>query len=104
MAAEEIAKTAVDPALNETLEKINDVQINFIDTMCKRLKINVEKFVNNQLDSVDNIKEVTHAESQDLNQTLAAYQRGANDGGEDISDDIKGYDANWRTKFEKGTK
>lgn len=96
--AEEMSVVAEDEnATSPDSQKvyITDTQINFIDLMCKRLDINVQKSVNKDNPELHNIKELEHSKSLVLQKSLSTYQQAK----DTIPTDIVGYDADWRQTF-----
>jgi hypothetical protein len=92
VAAEEISKEIEDnPDLN-TVSKISNNQINFIDVMAQRLNINVMRlFSDNQLPT-DNIYGISHEDAVTIIRLLSKYQQNTNE----ISDSIVGYSKDWK--------
>jgi hypothetical protein len=92
VAAEEISKEIEDnPDLN-TVSKISNNQINFIDVMAQRLNINVMRlFSDNQLPT-DNIYGISHEDAVTVIRLLSKYQQNTNE----ISDSIVGYSKDWK--------
>lgn len=92
VAAEELSKEIEDnPDLN-TVNKISNNQINFIDVMAQRLNINVSKLlVDNQLES-KNIYTISHEEAVNVIRLLSKYQQTM----ADIPDNIIGYTKDWK--------
>ncbi len=90
VAAEEMG----DVDLINSQEKISSTQINFIDLMCQkdRLDINVIEFL--KLNGHSNTKDLTHQQSLDLQEKLSEYQRDV----KLIPEEIKTYQSNWREK------
>jgi hypothetical protein len=92
VAAEELAKDIEDNPDNNSVSKISNQQINFIDIMAQRLNINVVKlFKNNQLPA-DNIYSVSHDDAVNIIRLLSKYQQNISE----ISEDIMGYSNDWK--------
>jgi hypothetical protein len=92
VAAEELAKDIEDNPDNNSVSKISNQQINFIDIMAQRLNINVVKlFKNNQLPA-DNIYSVSHDDAVNIIRLLSKYQQNTSE----ISEDIMGYSNDWK--------
>lgn len=92
VAAEELAKDIEDNPDINTVSKISNNQINFIDVMAQRLNINVMRlFSDNQLPT-DNIYAVSHEDAVGLIRLLSKYQQNTND----IPDNITGYSKDWK--------
>lgn len=98
LAAEEMGEV-VDHDYSETDAReqgmITPQQIKFLGLMSQRLDINIQKFVNKFYSEVNSITEISHADSLTLQKKLSEYQQDDST----ISKDIKGYNANWETKF-----
>lgn len=58
---------------------ISDAQINTIQTMCKRLDIDVQKFINSGKSKYDNINEVTRKGAAGMMKQLNRYQSTGDD-------------------------
>ena len=73
-------------------ERVSSQQINFIDTKCKQLDIDVMKFVNSGKKDYGAISRVTKETGSMIIRELNKLQ-GSTDL---VSDEIKGYEENWR--------
>lgn len=92
VAAEELAKEIDDNPDHNSVSKISNNQINFIDVMAQRLNINVVKlFSNNQL-PVDNIYTISHDDAVNIIRLLSKYQQNISE----IVEDIMGYSSDWK--------
>lgn len=92
VAAEEIAANVEDDVTGDNVGKISSNQISFIDVMAKRLNIDVVKLLSTM--SLDkNIKTLTHDNAVSIIRELSKHQQSV----EDISDDLKPYQENWKT-------
>ncbi len=92
VAAEELATNIEDDIDGNNVSKISDNQINFIDTLGKRLDINITKMlVALSLDAA-RISNMSHENAVLVIRELSAYQQNMND----IPADIKGYESSWR--------
>ena len=100
LAAEELTKKDVvgivqaavsvtKPSSGEWQEeaKITTHQINFINTKCKQLDVNVLKFINLGKNTYDSIESVTKAKAIEMLNVLNDFQSNG-----DIPDNCKGYD------------
>ena len=98
VAAEELADMPepqiVAPIADKT-DLITANQINFLDLICRRININVQKLVNKQHSSVNNINMLTHTESLEIQKILSTYQHSPTT----IPDELFGYVADWKTTF-----
>lgn len=92
VAAEEIAANIEDDVTGDNVGRISSNQISFIDVMAKRLNIDVIKLLSAM--SLDkNIKSLTHDNAVSIIRELSKHQQNV----EDISDDLKSYQENWKT-------
>jgi len=105
LAAEELAKKdivsivrqsvnadkGIDGEWNEE-DAISLPQINFIDTKCKQLDINVMSFVNAGVEHYGSIAEVSKQTASKMLSTLNEYQTK----NKNIPEKLLGYDSNWR--------
>ena len=103
LAAEELAKKDIVSIVQESVKKsptsgeyevdqsVSTQQVQFIDTKCKQLDIDVMLFINMGSGDYANIGQVTRDSAKKMIKFLNGYQNG-----EPIQDSIKGYKANWR--------
>jgi len=92
VAAEELANNIEDDINGHSVSKISDNQINFIDTLGKRLDINITKMlVALSLDAA-RINNMSHENAVSVIRELSAYQQNMSN----IPEDIKGYESSWR--------
>jgi hypothetical protein len=92
VAAEEITSAVEDHPDEHTVSKISNNQINFIDTVAKRLNINVVQLLNDEgLDS-KNIYELQHTDAIKIIRLLTEHQRSM----DTISPDLLGYSSEWK--------
>lgn len=92
VAAEELAKDIEDHPDHNTVSKISPNQINFIDVLGKRLDINVVKLCDSLDISESNIYDLSHENGVKLIRELSSFQTNI----DSISENIKGYDSNWK--------
>ena len=102
LTAEETSKVAeltVPEASNEdrTEGSITDTQIKFIDRMCKKLNVDVQKSITEICGEHGNIRELSHAEALQVNTVLDEWTR------EEDQEYAKfgPYEDDWRNSFEK---
>lgn len=97
--AEELSKEAdnqkEEGGFDHSENYIKDVQIKTLDTLGKRLGINVQKFVNSGAKEYNSISEVKHATAVEMIKQLNVYQGDKTK----IPEDLKGYVGDWRTNF-----
>tara|TARA_R110000824_G_scaffold128568_4_gene289504 strand:- start:19441 stop:20172 length:732 start_codon:yes stop_codon:yes gene_type:complete len=95
--AEEMQNTSEDDILAAE-ENITDQQILAINQMCKRLDIDLVGIVKNTCANVESIRNVNNLQGRMLLSSLSEYQRKTSS----ITDDIKGYNSEWRENFDSG--
>ena len=92
VAAEELAKEIEDHPDANSVSKITNNQINFIDVLSKRLNINVSKLLEtNNLES-KNIYTLSHEDAVKIIRILSSYQGNM----ANISENITGYNNEWK--------
>lgn len=92
VAAEEIAKDIEDHPDQNSVNKISNQQINFIDVLAQRLNINVHKLLSMHNIKNDNIYTLTHELAVDIIRMLSKYQQNISE----IPDTIIGYSNEWK--------
>ena len=92
VAAEELAKDIEDHPDHDTISKISNNQLNFIDVLSKRLDINVNKMLSTFGYTDKNVYNIEHSDAINIIKLLSSYQQEISS----ISNDIKGYDSNWK--------
>jgi hypothetical protein len=95
--AEELSEKPLVPTeLPPSVGLITSAQINGIDSMCRKLDINVLNFI--APGKFTNINDVPQATAKRMMSALHHYKDGVDDKGQPkpIPDKIKGYDENWR--------
>jgi hypothetical protein len=95
-AEENVEQPAAEFDSWEVEEGIQDAQINTMDVMCKRLDINVLKFVNSGSQEYATIQDVSKHVAAKMLRELNKIQRGTSEGGKAKPSNISGYDPNWR--------
>jgi hypothetical protein len=93
--AEETAQTVIDDPTVEEDTRIKDVQIKSLATVCKRLNVNVQKYVNSGSREYNSIKNVQYKTALEMIKKLNQYQQNMNA----IPDDVKGFDPDWVVNF-----
>lgn len=92
VAAEELAKDIDDHPDENSVSKITNNQINFIDVLAKRLNINVGKLLeNNSLES-KNIYTLNHEDAVTMIRLLSQYQQDVSK----IPEEIIGFNTDWK--------
>jgi hypothetical protein len=92
VAAEEISKEIEDNPDGESVNKISNNQLNFIDVLSKRLDINVNKMLEHLGYNHKNIYNIEHSDAINIIKTLSSYQQDPSS----INADILEYDSNWK--------
>lgn len=96
LAAEELSTTTAEMVSDG---KINGQQIMFIDMMCRKLDINVEKLISSsRKEKYNKIEDVPKIAAVIINKYLSECMNGKDAKGNPrvIPESIKGYDSNWR--------
>lgn len=91
VAAEEIAKDIEDHPDHDTVTKITNNQLNFMDVLAKRLDINMNKLLEKLALSADNLYNISYNDAVNVVTKLTEYQQQNN-----VSEDILGYDSTWK--------
>jgi hypothetical protein len=92
VAAEEIAAEVDDHPDQNTVSKISNNQINFIDVMSKRLNINVSKLLETDNLDKNNVYGLNHEDAIGIIRQLSKYQQDMSG----ISEDLLGYTNEWK--------
>jgi hypothetical protein len=91
VAAEELAKDIEDHPDHDTVTKITNNQLNFMDVLAKRLDINMVKLLEKLALPVDNLYNISYTDAVNIVTHLTQYQQQNN-----VSEDILGYESNWK--------
>jgi hypothetical protein len=91
VAAEELAKDIEDHPDHDTVTKITNNQLNFMDVLAKRLDINMTKLLSKLALPVDNLYNISYTDAVNVVTQLTQYQQQNN-----VSEDILGYDSTWK--------
>lgn len=91
VAAEEIAKDIEDHPDHDTITKITNNQINFIDVLSKRLDVNVPKLLEKLALNSSNIYNIGYDEAVNVVKALTNYQQTNN-----IPSELIGYSSDWK--------
>lgn len=92
VAAEEMAKEIEDHPDGDSVNKVSNQQINFIDVLTQRLNINVIKLLEQQNMSLKNVYDLTHENAVHIIRLLSQYQQKI----DTIPSDILGYSNDWK--------
>jgi hypothetical protein len=92
VAAEEIAKDIDDHPDADSVNKITNNQVNFIDTLASRLSINVIKLLENNNLETKNIYGLSHDDSVSIIRVLSGYQQNM----QNIPESLIGYSNEWK--------
>lgn len=91
VAAEELAKDIEDHPDHDTINKITNNQINFMDVLAKRLNINIIKLLDSLAIDNQNIYNISYEDAVKTVTALSGFQQT-----NDIPQNIIGYDPNWK--------
>jgi hypothetical protein len=91
VAAEELAKDIEDHPDHDTVTKITNNQLNFMDVLAKRLDINMKKLLVKLDLNSDNLYNISYNDAVNVVTHLTQYQQKNN-----VSEDILGYDSSWK--------
>ena len=91
VAAEEIAKEVEDLDGN-TVSKITNNQINFIDVLGKRLNINITSLLDSESIDSKNIYAIEHGDAVKMIRKLSAYQQDV----DNVPSTILEYNSEWK--------
>lgn len=103
LAAEELAKKDIVSIVRQTVQKptdgewqeedmISDAQVNFIDSKCRQLDINVMDFINAGEKNYVTISEVNKSTASKMLAALNQYQNNS----KNIPEKLSGYVSNWK--------
>jgi hypothetical protein len=92
VAAEELTQETEDHPDANSVNKITNNQINFIDVIAQRLNINISKLLKQQSIDVKNIYGLAHQDAVDIIRLLSKYQQTVGE----IPEDIIGYNNEWK--------
>jgi hypothetical protein len=92
VAAEELAKDIEDHPDQDSVTKITNNQINFIDVMAKRLNINVSKLLESNALESKNIYALSHDDAVTVIRLLSKHQQNVIE----IPDDLLGFNNEWK--------
>lgn len=91
VAAEELAKDIEDHPDHDSVTKITNNQLNFIDVIAKRLNINVSKLLDKLAIDKQNVYNISHENAVNIIRSLTEFQQLNS-----VSDDILGYESSWK--------
>ena len=92
VAAEELATNVEDDPTGDSVSRIRNNQINFIDVMAKRLNINTLSLVNNLGFDNKNVRNLMHDDAVAIIRELSKHQQNINE----IPDSLLGYSESWK--------
>lgn len=92
VAAEEMAEEIDDHPDANSVNKITNNQINFIDVIGQRLNIDIKKLLRSNGLDTDNVYGLQHENAVDIIRLLSRYQQNISD----IPSDILGYSNEWK--------
>lgn len=92
--AEELSNTDEDNVPDIDMESlINDQQILALKTMCRRLNVNMAKFIKVNVKKATNIKNIKSVECRLMMSQLSEFQR------ESVPSDLEGWSEGWEKEF-----
>jgi hypothetical protein len=92
ISAEEMVEDIEDHPDSNSVSKISNNQINFIDVMAKRLNINVRKLLEANSIKYDNIYDMPHDQAVSTIRLLSKYQQDVGS----IAENLLGYTETWK--------
>jgi hypothetical protein len=92
VAAEELASNIEDDPTGDSVSKISNNQINFIDVMAKRLNINPSELITNLGHDNKNVKNLMHEDAVSIIRELSKYQQDISG----IPSSLLGYTEEWK--------
>lgn len=92
VAAEELAKDIEDHPDENSVSKITNNQINFIDVLAKRLNINVSKLLESNALESKNIYSLNHDDAVTVIRLLSQYQQNVSQ----IPNELLGFNNDWK--------
>lgn len=92
VAAEELTENTEDHPDANSVNKITNNQINFIDVISQRLNINVGLLLKKNIMNYKNIYDLMHNDAVDIIRLLSRYQQNISE----IPEDILGYNTEWK--------
>ncbi len=91
VAAEELTKDIEDHPDHDSVTKITNNQLNFIDVLSKRLDINVAKLLDKLAVVHENVYNISHEDAVNIIRSLTEYQHLNS-----VPNDILGYESSWK--------
>lgn len=92
VAAEELTENTEDHPDANSVNKITNNQINFIDVISQRLNINVSTLLQKNILNYKNIYDLMHNDAVDIIRLLSRYQQNI----AEIPEDVLGYNTEWK--------
>ncbi len=92
VAAEEIADSIEDTPDMDSVTKITNNQIGFMDVLCKRLNVNPITLMEYLKFEVSDFRNLTHNDAVSIIRQLSGYQQNV----DSIPQDVMGYTEEWR--------
>lgn len=92
VAAEELAKNIEDDPTGDSVNRISEQQINFMDVMSKRSNINIKELLLDLSLDASNIKNISHDAAVGVIRELSKYQQNL----DSIPSKLVGYESSWR--------
>lgn len=92
VAAEELAQNIEDDVHGDSVNRISEQQINFMDVMAKRSNINIKELLLDLSLDISNIKHISHDAAVGIIRELSKYQQNL----DTVPSKLVGYDSSWR--------
>jgi hypothetical protein len=90
--ADELSREIEDNPDGDSVTKISNNQLNFMDVLAKRLDINMVKLLEKSGHKDKNIYNIEHSVAVDIIKNLSSYQQNT----DTIPSESKGYDSHWK--------
>jgi hypothetical protein len=91
VAAEEMATDVEDHPDHDTITKISNNQINFIDVIAKRIDVNVSKLIEKLAPNTKNVYNIEHTKAVEIVQQLTSMQQT-----NVVPEELLGYNSDWK--------
>lgn len=90
--ADEIATETEDNPDGNSISKVSNNQLNFMDVLARRLDIDMEKLLSSSGHTDKNVYNIEHSVAVDIIKNLSSYQQDT----KNIPSELKGYNSNWK--------
>jgi hypothetical protein len=92
VAAEEIADQIEDNPDMDSVTKITNNQVGFMDVLCKRLNVNPISLISHLKFEVQDFRNLTHTDAVTIIRQLSSFQQNL----DSIPEEVMGYTEDWR--------